>query len=235
MPDTFTIRPFAFMRLTHEAVRAGAAEALELAASLAADPSMETFAQLEAVYAQTRRGIEIHAKLEEGAFFPLLDERFDRVCTREGLADEHADDDLRDTAIHAALGAFRDAPTRGNAATVHSRFADWEGETERHLKHEEDVMMPLTMKVADSPQGRARAVRAIIDVAWDEVVEELCPWVAQSLEKTKPFGPLRMFTSAVMVTHDPSERDRLSAPLRRALSASSVDRLTSVGAFTATV
>jgi len=233
MSNDFTVRPFAFMRLTHEAVRAGVAQAVELATVLTTDRTAETLDALESVYGQTRRGIEIHALLEERAFFPLLDSRFDGVCTREGLAQEHADDERRHAAIQRGLATMRQTPTDDNAASVHRQIADWARETEHHLKHEEDVMMPLTMQVAQTEQGRARAVRDIMDVAWDAVVDELSPWVAHSLETNRPFGQLRMFIGAMMVTHQASERARVAAPLRRALSATTVHRLESIDALVA--
>lgn len=225
MSQEFEVRPFAFMRLTHDAVRDGVQRCQSLAAEL---PGAAR--ELRAVYDETRRCIEVHASIEERGFFPLLDRLFDDVALQAGFRDEHAEEEARHRAILSSFEAL-DAGLDGAGRELAWQLSVWEREVETHLVHEEEVMMPLTQRVADTLDGRAEAVRAIIDTDRANVEAVLVPWVASRLEATKPFGPVRMFVSALQVSHPPEQRLGIEQRLRAALQPATVARLEQVGAL----
>jgi iron-sulfur cluster repair protein YtfE (RIC family) len=184
MPD-FDVRPFAFMRLTHEALRDGFGR---LDAAIAAGD----LAGARQEYQALSPVIALHARQEEAVFFPTLDRLFDGAAEKGGLRDAHE----REDALQEALAAALEGADLGALAAA---AAAWRVSFEEHLAHEEDVMMPLTIRVAPTLEGRAAVVRQILEVDFDALGSDLVPYVAASLARTKPFGPLRMFAAALQV------------------------------------
>jgi hemerythrin-like domain-containing protein len=177
----FIVRPFAFMRLTHEGLRDGFTRLRE-AASAGVDEAREAFAALSPV-------IALHAAQEEQVFFPLLDERFDEVVRKAGLREAHARE-------HALQGALEDALARGDLDATRAAVEAWTSSFEAHLRDEEEVMMPLTEKL----EGRAGHVRRILEVDWAALKRDHLPYVTRSLARTKPYGVVRTFVSAVQAS-----------------------------------
>lgn len=210
----FVPRPFAFMRLTHEALRVGFSELGECADR----GDMEGAA---AVWSDLSRVVVLHKRQEEEAFFPLLDDRFEGAVERAGLRSTHHEEEEHERAIEVALSA-------GDAETLRGVWGTWAPAFERHLSDEEEVMMPLTQRVAPTVEGRARAVRELFDVDWDGLRDRQLPWVVSALERGRGFGQLRMFVSAVQL----SSGDRfgeLVPAIRGALSADAAAQLEKLG------
>ena len=180
----FTVRPFAFMRLTHEALRAGFQELVYMAEGHA------PVEELRARYAALARVIALHARQEEEVFFPILDAVADNAVTKAGLRDTHEHEEDNQAAVEAAL-------KNGDIALICATLQAWAPDFESHLAEEEAVMMPLTRQVADTLEGRAAAVRHIMAVDWQELMEAHLPYVTRALGQTKPYGPVRMFVAAV--------------------------------------
>ncbi len=232
MSQEFTVRPFAFMRLTHDAIRAGMAEVAEQLAALEAAPSAEAAAALGGRFDEVRRCIDVHAAIEEKGFFPLLDERFDGAASGAGFLAEHETDLADQRAIGDAVAACREHPGAATVEPLAAAVRGWLERCERHLVHEEEIMMPLTQRVHETVEGRADAVGRLIDtVPAAELEGALMPYVLTRLEATKPFGPLRMFVEAVKISTGP-ERFAALAPLCRThLSTDSVAKLEGCGAL----
>jgi hypothetical protein len=216
----FVIRPFAFMRLTHEALRAGfsaiqvAAAAGDLAAAADANTALS-------------RVIELHKRHEEEVFFAMLDEHFDGVVTKAGLRETHEREHALQEAVNAALDA-------GDLQALNSAIDQWAPAFEAHLAEEEEVMMPLTELIAPTLEGRAAAVHEIMAVDWAQLAQVHLPYVVRSLSMTKPYGPLRMFVAAVQI----AAGDRfgtLEPVIRDALPAEKVAMLTEHGHLSAEV
>ncbi len=184
--NDFVVRPFAFMRLTHEALRAGFSDVQTAAAAGDIDAARTEFDALRGV-------IEIHAKQEEQVFFPLLDELFEEVVTKAGLFDAHDREEQHFVAVESALAD-------GDLERVVAELDRWTSSFERHLVEEEDVMMPLTQRVSDTLEGRAAAVREIMESDWEGLRLNHLPYVVAALSRNKAYGPLRMFVSAVQVS-----------------------------------
>jgi len=198
----FTVRPFAFMRLTHEALRAGFAR-------LVAHAESGDLPAVQQEYDGLRPVLVLHAEHEEQVFFDLLDERCDGAVEAAGLRDAHVREEGHQQAFEAALAA-RDL------AGVREALAGWASSFEEHLAHEEEVMMPLTQRVAPTVEGRAAAVGTILDVDFDALKSDHLPYVVHTLATTKPYGPTRMFVAALQAAAGPRYAE-LTPVLRRAL------------------
>ena len=107
----FVVRPFAFMRLTHEAIRIERNALVGHAEAHATNPGAETLAAARRSMADLKRAIELHAKQEESGFFPMLDAKFDAAATEAGFFDEHTDE-------HGRMGILDDALADSAASTA---------------------------------------------------------------------------------------------------------------------
>jgi len=136
--------PFAIMRNSHEALRASIRlqeQKLEAADRAAFGEEWRTF----------RRALAVHMAMEDDAMFGLLDEVGSGAITSAKLPAEHVEDSRLAAAVDAALGG-------ADASALRTAWSAWKEDHLHHLVHEEEVMMPLTMKTAATPEARARVV-----------------------------------------------------------------------------
>ena len=136
--------PFAIMRNAHEALRAG----IRLQGRALEGADLGTFAD---EWKRLQRGLAVHMAMEDQAMFALLDEAGGGAISAAGLPGEHEHDRRLVAAVDAALAG-------GDTAALRQAWSVWHDEHLQHLEHEEAVMMPLTMKTAPTPEGRARIV-----------------------------------------------------------------------------
>jgi hypothetical protein len=136
--------PFAIMRNAHEALRAS----IRLQGEALESGDTRAFAD---EWRRLRRGLAVHMAMEDDAMFALLDEASGGAISAAGLPAEHNED----TRLAASVDA---ASTGSDLAALRFAWLAWRDEHLRHLEHEETVMMPLTMKTAPTPEGRARIV-----------------------------------------------------------------------------
>ncbi len=136
--------PFAIMRNAHEALRASIS-VLSAALVCADRPGFG------GEWLRLQRALAVHMAMEDQALFPLLDAASGGAITAAGLTGEHEHDRRLAAAVDAALDD-------DDLAALHRAFPVWRDEHLHHLEHEEAVMMPLTMKTAPTPEGRARVV-----------------------------------------------------------------------------
>lgn len=138
--------PFAIMRNAHEALRASIRlqeEKLDAGDTAAFREEWQTF----------QRALAVHMAMEDQAMFGLLDEVGAGAITAARLPAEHVED--------ARLAAVVDATlAQADANALRGAWSAWRDDHLHHLTHEEEVMMPLTMKTAATPQERARVVHA---------------------------------------------------------------------------
>lgn len=210
----FVVRPFAFMRLTHEALRDGFSQLSAAAAAGDFDRAASSFTELLDV-------IDLHKEHEERVFFPMLDELFDGAVAKAGLRENHVNEDAIAVRVDVAIEA-RDL------ATLQQSLTEWAPSFEAHLFEEEEVMMPLTERVAPTLEGRAAAVHEILAVDWERLKTIQIPYVVRSLSATKPYGPLRMFVAALQVAAG-EEYGGLEECIRSALPAEKVAMLVEHG------
>lgn len=210
----FVVRPFAFMRLTHDALRGGFASLRAAANAGDIGAAASEWRALSAV-------IALHMKQEDQAFFPLLDALFDEAVTKAGLHDAHRREGKHEAAVRAAFAA-------SDLDGLRQALDAWAPSFEAHLSDEEDVMMPLTEKVAPTFEGRAAAVREILEVDWAALNSVHLPYVVRVLAETKPYGPVRMFVASVQAAAGPGYVE-LEPAIRGALPGDLVSMLVEHG------
>jgi hypothetical protein len=136
--------PFAIMRNAHEALRAS----IQLQGAALDTDAPTAFTE---EWRRLQRALAVHMAMEDRSMFALLDAVGDGACAAAGLPAEHEDDKRLAAAVDAALAGT-------DLAALRRAWSAWRDEHLHHLKHEETVMMPLTMKTAPTPEGRARIV-----------------------------------------------------------------------------
>jgi len=136
--------PFAIMRNAHEALRASIRlqeEYLDAGDAAAFREEWGTF----------QRALAVHMVMEDDAMFDLLDSVGAGAITSAKLPAEHEEDTRLAAAVDAALAG-------GEVSVLRVAWSAWKEDHLHHLEHEEEVMMPLTMKTAATPEARARVV-----------------------------------------------------------------------------
>jgi hypothetical protein len=136
--------PFAIMRNAHEALRASIAlqqEALEKG----------DIAAFRGQWIEFKRALAVHMAMEDQAMFALLDGVSGGAISAAEIPAEHVHDSRLAAAVDAAVDA-------SDAKALRAAWSTWKDDHLHHLAHEEDVMMPLVMKTAPTPQARARVV-----------------------------------------------------------------------------
>ena len=134
----------AVMRNYHEVLRN------DLAKVLAPSAEAGDMARFASEWKAYTRAIAVHAAMEDGVqgagggSAAMLDHYFDGAAGAAMFKAEHVDE-------HAMQQAVTDA-IAGGATAVREAFAAYRTAAEAHLKHEEDIMMPL---VARLPQPKA--------------------------------------------------------------------------------
>jgi Hemerythrin HHE cation binding domain len=136
--------PFAIMRNAHEALRASIRlqeQRLEAGDAAGFREEWQAF----------QRALAVHMAMEDDFMFDLLDRAGAGAITSAKLPEEHVEDSRLAAAVDTALGA-------PEVSTARAAWSAWKEDHLHHLAHEEEVMMPLTMKTAATPEARARIV-----------------------------------------------------------------------------
>ena len=136
--------PFAIMRNSHEALRASIRlqeQKLEAGDAAAFREEWQTF----------RRALAVHMAMEDDFMFDLLDSVGEGGISSANLPKEHVEDSRLANAVDAVLAA-------GELSALRAAWSAWKEDHLHHLAHEEEIMMPLTMKTAATPEARARVV-----------------------------------------------------------------------------
>jgi hypothetical protein len=136
--------PFAIMRNAHEALRASIKlqeQKLDAGDAAAFREEWRTF----------QRALAVHMAMEDDSMFGLLDGVGAGAITAADLPAEHVEDMRLAVTVDAALAA-------ADQGALRAAWSTWKEDHLHHLTHEEEVMMPLTMKTAAAPDARARIV-----------------------------------------------------------------------------
>jgi hypothetical protein len=136
--------PFAIMRNAHEALRAS----IRLQEQKLDAGDVPTFREEWQTF---QRALAVHMAMEDDFMFDLLDSISAAAITSAKIPAEHVED--------MRLAAVVDAALKGaDASALRAAWSAWKEDHLHHLTHEEEVMMPLTMKTAATPEARARVV-----------------------------------------------------------------------------
>lgn len=136
--------PFAIMRNAHEALRASIEAQQRTLDTGDADAFREEWRTFQ-------RALAVHIAMEDDALFELLDGVSGGAITSARLPAEHVEDVRLAAAVDAAL-------ERSDLEALRLAWSAWKEDHLWHLAHEEEVMMPLVMKTASTPEARARVV-----------------------------------------------------------------------------
>jgi len=213
-------RPFAFLRLTHEAIRVSSANVLALAEA-GNDGLMTELAELI-------DGIEIHAEQEDHGLYPVMDAAFDDVAKKEAYREEHVSLHQDNAKIRALVAAD------GPAASLPA-LREWVKQSEEHLVHEEEILQPLASKLIEEDLATAcTAVQTTIDRV-DRARTETwqIAWVVRHLHAGRPFDKLAKFVHALQHISDEPQYERIKQTLRSALPADTCSKLEDKGLLSA--
>ena len=140
------LRPmsFAILRNTHEAFRTSIRLQQQ---ALKRNQETGFLAEWQAF----KRVLAIHVAMEDHTMFALLDEVSAGAITAAHLPDEHVEEGRFAARVDAALAS-------GSPALLYGTWMAWKEVHLRHLANEEEIVTPLTMKTAPTPQARGRIV-----------------------------------------------------------------------------
>lgn len=202
----------AVMRNYHEVLRNDLSKVLS---PLAAAGDTEGFSTAWSAYT---RAIAVHAAMEDGVegagggSARMLDHHFAGAAGAEQFRLEHERE-------HAAQSRVTDAIGQGPAA-MRAAFATYREIAEAHIRHEEDIMMPL---VARLPHPRAPLFArwcvsaGIAQGDFDHFVfhgvHSLATWGSTN---NSPVGATRVFVHALKATCTPAQWARYLPLARRA-------------------
>lgn len=194
----------AVMRNYHEVLRNDLARVLT---PLAEAGDVAAFATAWRSYT---RAIAVHAAMEDGVegvdgagggSAAMLDHFFDGAAGAAMFKAEHLDEHAMQAAVTAALA--------DGAAAVRGAFADYRACAEAHLRHEEDIMMPL---VARLPHPRAPLFAqwcVSAGIAQGDFLHFVAHGVASlatfGSSKNTPAGATRVFVHALKTVCTPAQ------------------------------
>ena len=163
--------PFAIMRNAHEALRASIriqSQKLDAGDMNGLREEWSTF----------KRAIAVHMTMEDEAMFGLLDSVGAGAISAAKLPEEHVEDTRLAVALDAALAG-------SDLSAIRTAWTAWKDDHLHHLTHEEEVMMPLTMKTAATPEARARVVHERLLVPGERLpnFDWYIGWVIQMLSR----------------------------------------------------
>jgi hypothetical protein len=205
----------AVMRNYHEVLRNDLSKVLT---PLAHDGAVADFAIEWQAYC---KAIAVHAAMEDGVegagggSAAMLDLHFDGAAGAAMFAAEHVEE-------HAMQQAVSDAIPNG-ADAVRSAFASYRAFAEAHLKHEEDIMMPL---VARLPMSRKAALFASWCLSAGIAHGEFEHFVAHGVlslstfgsAKNTPVGATRVFMHALKALCTPTQWAKYGPVARQAMA-----------------
>jgi hypothetical protein len=212
--------PFAIMRNTHEALRASIQlqqQKLDAGDAASFREEWQTF----------QRALAVHMAMEDEAMFALLDGVSEGAITAAKLPAEHVEDTRLAAAVDAALG-------QADLSALRAAWFVWKEDHLHHLAHEEEVMMPLTMKTGATTEARARVVHDRLLVPGERLpnFDWFIGWVVHMLSRHGSTGQppnvaTRVFAWGLQHACSPSQWNRLRPIVERNCTPAIWDELTS--------
>jgi hemerythrin-like domain-containing protein len=224
------LRPFAFLRLTHEAIRVACGECSALVAGDTV-PERTGIAALKGAVEETLRELSFHAQQEDNGLYPLIDGRFDDAAKNEGYREEHEQLHADEAALQEIVAALAAAPDEARWRAARDAVIAWADTTEKHLQHEENILQPFTSRLTDEDLVAAcEQVHTIIDAADRAQTESRqVGWVAQKLETGRPFGKLKKYVLALQHTATADEYARIKRTVQASISPDAWQKLDGAG------
>jgi hypothetical protein len=212
--------PFAIMRNAHEALRASIRLQEQ---KLEADD----VAGFRDEWTTFQRALAVHMKMEDESMFDLLDGVSQGAISAAKLPEEH----VKDRELAAAVDALLPG---ADVPRLRAAWSEWKDDHLHHLTHEEEIMMPLTMKTAATPDARARVVhdRLLTPSEKDPSFDWYIGWVVGMLSQLgsasqPPNVATRVFAWGLMQACSPSQWTRLRPIVQTNTTPAIWDELTS--------
>ena len=221
-PSEFVVKPFAIMRVTHEAIRAGMDDVVHALDTV--DDKCSNLDDFKKVYCDLERCIINHAQHEDKILFPLLNAKFDDVVTKNKIFETHENDEQLREKI--SLIFKNGCESKGDLIEL---ITGWIDAHEVHLKLEEQVLMPILKTTAETVEERGQIVRQIINVNRKEFSDYQFEYVLRQLVKTKPFGPILMWCKAAQMSSNADEYDDIRSKIEGIVGAEMWQKLKSKG------
>eukprot|EP00298_Acanthocystis_sp_HF-20_P023724 c33497_g1_i1.p1 GENE.c33497_g1_i1~~c33497_g1_i1.p1 ORF type:complete len:244 (+),score=121.53 c33497_g1_i1:33-734(+) len=134
---------FAVMRNAHEVIR-------HTLADLTKSLEEKDVSNAKTHWENHIRYLRTHAKMEDEGLFQLLDKLSGTtVISNEKLNEEHTEDERLHSNVDEAFKT-------GELEKVSEAFVTYKDFHLKHLKHEEDILMPLTPKSGANPEERGK-------------------------------------------------------------------------------
>lgn len=208
--DEPEIRPFVVMRLAHEAIRVALDDLEEASQSGEGDHGA-------AIWGDLMRLVDLHMRQEEEYFFPLLNKDFDGCVEDEHLGDEHVDDVKERKAITKLFAKISEEDDDDVLEDLREKIKEFSAGHRKHLEHEEDVMMPKTMKLGDFAK-RAWHVNQLIFIDHEEFQTFMFPFVIGKLVAARPPPMVANYLKGVRAASLTHQWEELRGVARDALS-----------------
>lgn len=201
-PDPPKPMAFAIMRNSHEALRAS----IKLQEQFLDAGDLGRFRDEWQTF---QRALAVHMAMEDDSMFALLDSVSNGAITSANLPKEHVEDKRLAASVDAVVGG-------ADATALRAAWSVWKEDHLHHLTHEEEIMMPLTMKTAATPDGRARIVHERLLTPSEKIpsFDWYVGWVVRLLSQhgsasQPPNVATRVFAWGLMSACSPSQWNRL--------------------------
>lgn len=214
---------FAIMRNGHEVLRG---LSVDITALFADDTT--TCADVAAVWNKFIRWMQLHALMEDGAsdkgkgFFAVLDERFEKVATEQGLVQAHIDIAELETAMDDSLKG-------DDIAAVKTAWEAFTAANEAHLLKEEEHFMPKVQAMAKAKVNLVEVLRTdVLSCAWneDDFGDAFLTVAGQTLEKHAGGKPRpRVFFHALQKVASNEQWDAWLPFIKKGLSSQLYDAI----------
>ena len=215
-PAPFPVVPFAVMGTTHTAIRGWIYQMEE--DCLEAVKDWKNGTKLDQVRNTTETLlflIDSHMKHEDEAFYIAVDNQFTCTAFNEGFREEHTDDETAQITLQGFLEIFEDPGL--TLSMVHEVCAgtfDFASEHEAHLKHEENVLSPLTSQF---PTGSSPAiVHHILMTNFGDVYESYFGLALTQLVKRESLTVVGTYVNSIKRALDNSQYDSVLPSIKEA-------------------
>lgn len=203
---------FAVMRNAHEAIRKAIFE-------MKNDIEESNKGQFRTHWLEFSRALNVHMKMEDYDMFSLLNGVSDNQITKENIPEEH----LEDTKMHKQIDSIVQTEDF-DLNELKKVFLAWAEFHDKHLKHEEKIMMPLTKTVGANTAERGEiAFKYLLNPAYNRSPDEFSFFVGWCVSKLNKYGStanpasvaVRVFAHCIQSISTPAQWNHLKQQVKK--------------------
>jgi len=214
-------RPFAIMRLFHEAARVAFQDLASAVSKLQKDTSMKNLHEFESMFHDFMRAVAIHKEHEAKGLFPALSASIQTRMAHKnytpslevlanGLAEipsfveEHKEDHETVAKMETLLKTLKESlsakevdadSVKATSDELYETVTGWITFHEEHLQHEEAVMSPLMKGIATTLHMKVAIARTLLMVNRESTINHQFGFVLNKLLRVKEwFCPMTKHT-----------------------------------------